>query len=1227
VAGGFWEPPTVADLGRLLPQYRIDRLIGRGGMGAVYKGVQLNLDREVAIKLLPVEIAADAEFVARFEREARTLARLNHACIVTIHDLGRTGEGHLYFVMEYVDGTNLREVLLGPGLEPEQALAVVGHLCDALQVAHRAGIVHRDIKPENVLLTTEGDVKLADFGLARPTQEAGTSALTNSNVIMGTPDYMAPEQRFDAAKADHRADIFALGVMFYEMLTGQRPHGVFAPPSQKVQVDVRIDEVVLKALQSEPDRRYQQVTEMKSDMERIRTTPLPASVRGEPRGVRSLARRHKTLLAIAASLAAILGAGGYVTWFKGSHHAPAGHADVSALATPAAAANSSAGGSSAKAQTPNPPIASAQKPVATPQSATASLPSRSAPAAVVWTEPAIPGDKRYGEARSIFNGKDLTGWMGRPEFWSVEDGAITGTTTAGNQPKGYTSLIWHGGQVTDFELTYKFKIVLDEGNRALKPDGKVQGTRCFGVQFRGIVSDRNYFTVAGYFSEVDPDHNWTGHLLEYSAHGFGTSRGQKSIVRDGVGGTTPIVEKVGSVGDWGAIGRSLKVGDWNESRIVCVGNHIEMFFNGRQTVDVLDERSNRVKSGVLSLGIMRNFDNVVSKVQYKDIWLKDLRESSAVVMSNVPSTPVAASGKGMADIDYFGATKEKPFINSLGMRFVPVPITGGATNGRRILFSVWDTRIQDYEQYAQAKGITPQKPSFEQGAAHPVVNVSWNDAKAFCSWLTERERALGKIGAHDEYRLPLDHEWSCAVGIGKLEDPQMAPQAKDKKIPGYPWGAQWPPPKGAGNFCDEAAEKTHLGKHGIAGYDDGFAYTSPVGSFSPNDLGLFDMSGNVWQWCEDWYDSEQKMRSLRGGSWSRNFAPNLRSSSRFDHGEADQRHEDYGFRCVLDVALAELAAGTMKGAPLVQASMPAPVNPSPIPTASLLPAAVPGSGASAKSSASYLACLAEQLPSIGAWAFAPMNVPTPSSVPASLNRLRAGLQAESRTNPAAFQSAYERGMGYCDLALGTMREKDRFIATSNGKTGDWLVSEWKTRLTAAQPLFDGATTQFRDAMRAVSSLAAIHGSVDASVALPTFPVVPPPPPKAPPIPAPLQVEVRGAGPAGTNFGWGDQKMKMHIDVSCNSATPVAYDIDCYWVGWNGKHHTTGAAKHFKVSLSEGHPFVTDIVAAGQRTNGVTQGILGAAPGAYRGWIISVHDGKGDRVGLAANMPEFAHLVP
>ena len=251
-------------------------------MGAVYKGLQLNLDRPVAIKLLPAEIAADAQFVTRFEREARTLAKLQHSRIVTIHDFGRTSEGHLYFVMEFIDGTNLRDILRGPGLDPEQALAVVGQLCDALQAAHREGIVHRDIKPENVLISREGYVKLADFGLSRPPQEVGVSQLTQTNIIMGTPDYMAPEQHEGTGKADHRSDIFALGVMFYEMLTGKTPRGVFDPPSRKVRVDVRIDEVVLKALQSEPERRYQQASEMKTDVERIRTTPLPSPAKRSP---------------------------------------------------------------------------------------------------------------------------------------------------------------------------------------------------------------------------------------------------------------------------------------------------------------------------------------------------------------------------------------------------------------------------------------------------------------------------------------------------------------------------------------------------------------------------------------------------------------------------------------------------------------------------------------------------------------------------------------------------------------------------------------------------------------------------------------------------------------------------------------------------------------------------------------------------------------------------------
>lgn len=282
-----WTPPSPEELAHLLPQYGIESLLGRGGMGAVYKGFQEKLGRAVAIKILPSELTADEQFVNRFEREARTLAKLQYPGIVSIYDFGQTSDGHLYFVMEYVEGTDLRRVLEGPGLEPGQALKIITQICEALHAAHRQGVIHRDIKPANILITTDGRVKLADFGLARPDHEERES-LTMSNAVLGTPDYMAPEQR--EGRSDSRVDIYALGVMLYEMLTGQLPRGAWAPPSRKVQVDVRIDEVVLKALQHEPDLRYQQASEMKTDVDSIRSGPAAeaavSATKKQPRTVR-----------------------------------------------------------------------------------------------------------------------------------------------------------------------------------------------------------------------------------------------------------------------------------------------------------------------------------------------------------------------------------------------------------------------------------------------------------------------------------------------------------------------------------------------------------------------------------------------------------------------------------------------------------------------------------------------------------------------------------------------------------------------------------------------------------------------------------------------------------------------------------------------------------------------------------------------------------------------------
>jgi serine/threonine protein kinase/Flp pilus assembly protein TadD len=262
-----WIPPKPERLAEMLPQYEIECIIGRGGMGVVYKGRQKDLDRVVAIKLLPAEMAVDEQFVERFRREARVLAKLHHPNIVAVHEFGQTSEGHLFFVMEHVAGTDLRSLIKTGHLDSNQALAIVANICEALRVSHEQGVIHRDIKPENVLVTEQGQIKLADFGLSRPVLEDKSRRFTMTNMVMGTPDYMAPEQR--SGEADHRADIFALGVMLYEMLTGQVPRGAFDLPSRKLQVDVRIDEVVVKALQEEPERRYQSVTQMKTDVETI----------------------------------------------------------------------------------------------------------------------------------------------------------------------------------------------------------------------------------------------------------------------------------------------------------------------------------------------------------------------------------------------------------------------------------------------------------------------------------------------------------------------------------------------------------------------------------------------------------------------------------------------------------------------------------------------------------------------------------------------------------------------------------------------------------------------------------------------------------------------------------------------------------------------------------------------------------------------------------------------
>jgi predicted Ser/Thr protein kinase len=268
--------PSIADLAPRFPQLEILEFLGQGGMGLVYQARQLSLDRLVALKILPVDRGNEQNFAERFTQEARALARLNHPNIVAVYDFGQA-DGLYYLLMEFVDGLNLRQLERAGGVTPQEALKTIPSICDALQYAHNQGIVHRDIKPENILLNRAGQVKIADFGLAKLLQRAGVEpALTRAEQVMGTPHYMAPEQLERPLEVDHRADLYSLGVVFYEMLTGELPLGTFAPPSRKVEVDVRLDHVVLRALERERERRYQQASDIKTDLATISSTPPTA---------------------------------------------------------------------------------------------------------------------------------------------------------------------------------------------------------------------------------------------------------------------------------------------------------------------------------------------------------------------------------------------------------------------------------------------------------------------------------------------------------------------------------------------------------------------------------------------------------------------------------------------------------------------------------------------------------------------------------------------------------------------------------------------------------------------------------------------------------------------------------------------------------------------------------------------------------------------------------------
>jgi len=221
------------------------------------------------------------------------------------------------------------------------------------------------------------------------------------------------------------------------------------------------------------------------------------------------------------------------------------------------------------------------------------------------------------------------------------------------------------------------------------------------------------------------------------------------------------------------------------------------------------------------------------------------------------------------------ASGAKPVVNSLGMKLVPV-------TGAKVLFSIWETRVRDYQVFAEETHRAWTRPDFAQTPDHPAVNVSWEDADAFCRWLTARERKAGQVTEKQRYRLPTDSEWSVAVGLSPEQG--RTPEARLQASVVWPWGSTWPPRDGYGNYAPELET-------------DRFTNTAPVGSFKCNSLGLYDLGGNVWEWCDDWYNEARVTKALRGGSFHDSQPKDLLAAYRFS-ATVHLNNDDIGFRIV-----------------------------------------------------------------------------------------------------------------------------------------------------------------------------------------------------------------------------------------------------------------------------------------------------------------------------------------
>ena len=904
---------------RIGERYEILAEIGRGGFAVVYRARDSKLGREVAAKRLQgpaVTGALGQQVLDRFAREGQTIAALNHRNIVMVYDHDRDQDG-AYVVMEYVGGGSLRDLLKSKGgkLEVAEAVELVKGVARGLGYAHRKNLVHRDIKPANILLAKEGGElipKIADFGLARLGTE---SELSLSGMGMGTPWYMPPEQRRNAKGVNHTADLYALGKTLYELVTGEVPDTV-----ELEKLPAWLRPVIQRCIKNNPEERYFSAEELLKDLENpgagasaaqgataahadqcpacgeINSAiekycqrcgaglnqPCPECGREQRLKVRYCGGCG-TDVPVFEKVTAVLVA-------MRRHAGELQHSRVLKDAEEFRQIQFSAKGAKGT-QLVNDAASLGQAATEARQKQETELKAIEGLGQEGKFEEALKRLKALQSMSTDWGATEERLRKAIPAAWAVS------LEQEARKLFAKKSLAEAWKQLALLEsLTGK----LDEPQTQLRDEVLALWVAAFQADFEALLRVGQYQAALQRLTEM----NWVqgaaelavtwseafGQRLEelQAAGKFRQAVAEGAFLEKVLAETPPLCDASEEDARQRKLAGLLREMEWPE-RLAAV----KVAQAKRVKLSLLVGISALVATLAFGLGMWWWGVHLPAQRRIEEARIR----AQQVARQAAETARLEAERKGEEEARLeaarlgaeekvrqalASASPDNPWENSLGMKFVPVP-------GTKVLFSVWDTRVQDYEAYAgAAAGGDNSNPglSHGQGPTDPVVNVNWGDAHAFCRWLTEKERKAGLITAEESYRLPTDAEWSMAVG---LDEPSVGtPEEKDGKVKGvYPWGTQWPPPRGAGNYGKDLKV-------------DDFPYMSPVGSFAPNRYGLYDMGGNVQQWCEDWYDDRKDSRVLRGASWYDHGPGDLLSSYRLYY-TPDGRYGYVGFRCVMVV--------------------------------------------------------------------------------------------------------------------------------------------------------------------------------------------------------------------------------------------------------------------------------------------------------------------------------------